>query len=165
MQAPTDKYLLQDYRDDMRTPAAPQMLDTDREIVPVKLIGNGLPKVNSKQRLRFYNFTISNTTSTVQVATPNAQYRYHFVGFTYMIASVAGNTCFVNIFDATSGTAWTDTATNGIARQGLSGAISGTGNCFPPVPVSVETGLRAYIVATGAASQIDGSIIYIEERI
>lgn len=155
---PADKHLLQDYRIDMRTADSPQFIDTQAPIVPVKVIGSGFPKPNTKQTVRQYSFV--GTTADVQIATSTATRRVYFLGVTGVTASTGGATIIIG--DASTGTLSQSNGSTNILYY----YNDSSGNTIAPVrpqyPIECFTGLRITITSTNASRFI---IYYMEEEV
>lgn len=164
MEVPTDKYLLQDYRDDMRTSDAPQMIDTQTPLIPVKNIGSGLPKPNSKQRLLKYHVYKTNAASAyVNVATPSSNTRIYFLGVIVSVYDTLGRT--VSAYDGSSGTAQHSVDANTINFFTFNTTASAYGNFsyFAPFPVQVVSGIRLFQDTLTASGSLSATFYYIEE--
>jgi len=158
VQFPVDKYLLADYREQLRTFSAPQDLDTDYPILPVIPISQplGFPKPNSKQILRIYNVVLA-AAGDVQVATVSSSTNIYFVGA--IISTAAGGT--YGIADLTSGTV---NQTNGDTTTLAYGGTAAQLNLEfkPALPYKCTSGIR--VSGIGAFS-LRITIYYIEERL
>lgn len=167
MKVPANKYLLEDYRRDMKTVDAPQEIDTQINILPVKNVGAGVPVPNSAQRLRYKVFSTDANATQNQIATVSAQYNYYFLGF--WAQNGTANNQSLYIYDASSGAAPVFAAGNGYDDPYIFvAAVSGTTvaqdhTYFVPFPIKVTSGIRLQWGASAGASQ-NVIVFYIEER-
>jgi hypothetical protein len=159
MNLPADKYILQDYRDDLRVVEAPQYIDSSSALVPVKVVGAGLPKPNSKQVLKTYLVLKNNSTTSTQIATVTSSRNVYFVG-AIVAFDAAGSKEFI-LADAASGVpANADAATNLFISS--TPAPPSQVTIWPPFPVKCINGLRAQVTAASGQNCI-ATIYYIEE--
>lgn len=164
VQLPADKYLLQDYRDDLRTADAPQWLETEVPITPVKSIGAGFPKPNSKQIIKKYTAVKSTAGSAVtQVASVSASTKIYFLGAFFTVTATAGSGS-VSINDSTSGS---PTLTNGATNEffGFNGAAAAFANEYwiPAYPIPCIEGLRVNV--TGPTTGTSACVVYYMEEL
>ena len=152
-----------DYRDDLSTPSSPSFLPSE-PFLPVKVIGAGVMRPNSKQRL--LSTTIYKTaaaTTYTQVATVAAGTRIFFIG-----AQIAGNqNDKVWIEDASTGNiAVSDASTSGLFYAQLEQVTGGTAHRTLILPAARECtqGIR---VALAKSSTNEASIVvyYLEEQV
>lgn len=165
MKLPADKYVLEDYRQDLRTSDAPQVIDTERELLPVKAIGTGIPRPNSRQILHVTLVNVT-TATAVQVCTRAAGTRIFFLAaFFYSGAAQATNSA---LFDATSGngsavvanTAYTD---DYLAIFTLAAAVGASAFVQLPVGKEIMQGIRHY--GGSAAGNANLVVYWVEERV
>lgn len=163
---PADKYLLQDYRNDMRTSQAPQDLDTSAQLIPVKCVGVGLPRPNSKQTLRRYHaYRTNEAAAQTNAAVPTSSTKIYFVGVVFSLFDSSGR--YLSIADASSGTTPqnTNASTNMLFYTQNTAASTNTGSMFCPHPVEMLSGIRIYTDTMSATGQTFATIYYIEEVI
>lgn len=165
MHTPADKYLLQDYRDDLRVVDAPQWIDTDVHIVPVKAIGTGIPKPSARQRLITYMYNVNTTLTDTTISSVSSTKSVYLLGVTVLQA--AATVANIYIFDATSGAAPSQPAVNTGANNTYVLMVSApaTAGTFVqewlPYPLKVINGLR--LDAGGAGQSALVMVYYIEE--
>jgi hypothetical protein len=168
MIVPADKNLLADYRADLRTPDAPQMIDTEQLIMPVKPIGVGFPKPNNRQRLRYaLVHSVTQASTSYQVATVTNALNIYLVGI-YFVNDAAATTAPL-IFDATSGNGPSVSNNTLVQDEGgyiiIEGAatIGDTKQIMLPLPLKMKTGIR---INLGAVAQtLFLQVWYIEEDV
>lgn len=169
MNVPADKYLLKDYRDDMRTPDAPQWLDTQVPLMPVKAIGTGFPKPNSKQRIKFAFREVTNTAVDAysQLGTTTANLQYYFVGCTISQSSQTSTQNVVMVFDATTGNFPAAPQDEVVVFDiTMPASVTTSVNIFAPYPILMKDGLRLGIGAPGAVASATRDVVvwYLEEQ-
>lgn len=154
--SPISRNVANDYRTVMGTGDAPQFIDTEVPILPVKAIGEGIPKPNSSQRQLTYT-SVATGNQQVNVSLPSSSRNVYLTGITVNTNSTGIGDIY--IIDASSGSSFTDTDTTGKVR--LSMPISTDKQVFFPFPIKMTTGLR--LVVSWSAGTISSIVHYVEE--
>ena len=165
MEVPIDKFLMQDYRRDMRTPDCPSYIDTRVPITPVKTIGTGFTTPNSKQKLRHTLIDIGGTSTDFQIATVTASKNVYLLGYHYWVTNTTNSE--VKMWDAASGSAPSISANTKYEDEGALllyiAPQTGWYTFVLPLPKKVTTGIR--LTAGGASVSAFLVVYYIEEDV
>jgi hypothetical protein len=169
-QRPFSADLQRQFRDTLRTPGSPEIIDDQNEVIPVAIIAGqnlGIPRVSVNQTLRraIYYQAPAAAARTVQVATPSSSTRLYFYGIQFYGLDTAANRIF-RVFDASTGTWTAADGTNTIFYQGgFTTNVLGHGASFPPFPVESTNGIRLSLDAVSAGSEMLITVYFVEEAV
>lgn len=162
METPISKYLAEDYRRNLGTPDAPSFIDTKNEIVPVVIVNDGLPKPNSKQRLRvYYKSHTGASTSDTTITTVTSTRNVYFIG-AIIAQDAAGNAGEVQIQDNQSTGQLSSPQQDALLANALMGTAAKDYPFFPPMPIKLTSGLHLFFPNQGASTRY-AIIYYLEE--
>jgi len=165
---PTNKYLMADYRSQLGTNDAPQMIDTEIPLAPVVMINRGLPTASASQRLRWAELAVGNVSTQYQIATASSTLKVYLVAVTSTTLGAA-STPF-RVFDAISG-AGPNPAANTMVQDQSAGliymsspAVAGSfSKVALPISVQVQNGIR--LVGGGAGQAAEVIVYWLEETL
>ena len=165
METPISKYLAEDYRRNLGTPDAPSFIETKNEIVPVVIVNDGLPKPNSKQRLRiYYKSHTGASTSDTTISTVTSTRNVYFIGaiISQDAATGAGE---IQIQDNQSTGQLSSPQQDALIANALMSTTARDYSFFPSMPIRLLSGLHLFFPNQGATGTRYAIVYYLEEII
>jgi len=156
MALPVNPSTQKDFRDDLGVSSAPWGVE-DSTIIPVKAVGQGIPRGNNAQAFKTYAYNKTSAggeTFYIQVATVTPSTRIFYLGFQ---TDSLYNGFYIE--DASTGNIAISDASTVVLAYEQANDIQG----YLPYPRECKRGIRA-AVTLGAGGASAGIIYYIEER-